>query len=103
MNRSQQGDDGLDEVRAALQRIQRLSAQPDNAEFQSATKDAPVRSRRIAIAAVSAAVAIVLMVVGALVLLRSSRPTSTAMVLTPPQLRAQDMGRAERSAARGPR
>jgi len=92
MNRPQQGDDGLGGVKEVLQRIQRLSAQPDNAEVQTAKKDS---SRCIAIAAVSAAAAIVLSVAGAFLLLSSSRPTHTVMVLTVPQLRVHDMGRAD--------
>ena len=104
MNRSQRGDDGLGEVRAVLQRIQRLSAQPDNAEFQTAKKDTSVRSRRIARRRGLGRSCHRADSYWGLLLLSSSRPTGTAMVLTVPQLSSsQTWLSAERSAARGAR
>ena len=90
MKRSHREDAKLGEARAVLLRLKQFSADPD-ADFtvDQTETEAPVRSRGVAIAAVSAAAGIALIAAGTFAFLGLSRPVSTSMVSSAPKLPIQ--------------
>jgi len=75
MDRSRREDPRLSEVKAVLQRLQRIATDPetDPSDLQAATEKAPRRSRRMALAASLGLAGAVLIIAGAFALL--NRPT----------------------------
>lgn len=89
MDRSQNEDPKLSEVKAVLQRLQRISAEPGSADSER-MPDEPIRPpRRVAVAASLAGAAVVLIAAGAFAFLDFNRPTtSTATRPQPPPVAA---------------